>query len=97
VPDSTEQTKDHPESALLAFPAHRNAAHDEISVKSGASGNAIVAFVLGLCGALPLTIIFGIRALMQIGDSPQKGKALAISGLCQSVLWLVVLILRFAS
>jgi hypothetical protein len=52
--------------------------------------------VLGLCGVVPLGVAFGIRALTQIGESPQKGKGLAIAGLCLSGLWLVVAVLRFA-
>ena len=95
--DSIGQAEVRPASALPTFPAHRNATYNEIPAKSGVNGNAVVAFVLGLCGAVPLAIIFGIRALMQIGDSPQKGKVLAISGLCLSAVWLVALVLRIAS
>jgi Domain of unknown function (DUF4190) len=96
VEDSIEQAEVRPVPTLQAFPVHRNAAYNEIPVKSGVNGSAIVAFVLGLCGAVPLGIIFGIRALTQIGDSPQKGRGLAISGLCLCALWLVVLVMRFA-
>jgi hypothetical protein len=96
VEDGIEQVAVRSAPALHAFPVHHNPAYNEIAAKPGVNGSAIVAFVLGLCGAVPLGVIFGIRALTQIGESPQKGKGLAIAGLCLNALWIVVLALRFA-
>lgn len=91
--DGVEWADGAPASALPAFPAHHNAAYNELPAKPGVNGSAIAAFVLGLCG-LPLAIVFGIRALTQISDRPQKGRGWAIGGLCLCLLWwLTVLVL----
>jgi hypothetical protein len=76
VEDGIQQAEVRTAPAPAAFPVHRNAAYNEIPAKSGVNGNAIAAFVLGLGGAVPLAIVFGIRALTQIGDRPQKGRVL---------------------
>jgi Domain of unknown function (DUF4190)/Septum formation len=59
---------------------------------AGTNGQAIASLVLGILGFLTITavlgIIFGIVALVRIGQVPQKGKRLAIAGLVLSVLWL---------
>lgn len=94
--DSVKRVEASPASALPAFPVHHNAAYNQLPVKPGVNGSAIAAFVLGLCGVVVLAVIFGIRALTQIGDSPQKGKAWAIAGLCLCLLWLIVLVLQLA-
>ncbi len=60
--------------------------------RSGTNGFAIAGFVLGLLSVIPLSVIFGIIALVKIGKRPQRGKGLAIAGLCLSGVWLVGLI-----
>jgi Domain of unknown function (DUF4190)/Septum formation len=55
----------------------------------GTNGFAIASFVLGLLGGVLLSVIFGIVALKKLRDRPQRGKGLAIAGLCLSGVWLV--------
>jgi hypothetical protein len=55
----------------------------------GTNGFAIASFVLGLLGGVLLSVIFGIVALQKLRDRPQRGKGLAIAGLCLSGAWLV--------
>lgn len=55
----------------------------------GTNGYAIVSFVLGLLGGALLSVIFGIVALTKLRDRPQRGRGLAIAGLCLSGVWLV--------
>lgn len=55
----------------------------------GTNGFAIASFVLGLLGGVLLSVIFGIVALIKLRNRPQRGKGLAIAGLCLSGFWLV--------
>jgi len=55
----------------------------------GTNGFAIASFVLGLLSVVLLSVIFGIIALKKLRDRPQRGKGLAIAGLCLSGAWLV--------
>jgi hypothetical protein len=55
----------------------------------GTNGFAIASFVLGLLSGVLLSVIFGIVALRQLRHRPQRGKGLAIAGLCLSGVWLV--------
>jgi len=57
--------------------------------KSGTNGFAIASFVLGLIGGALLSVIFGIIALVKLRERPQRGKGLAIAGLCLSGAWVV--------
>jgi len=54
------------------------------------NGQAIAAFVLGLLAIVPVSVVFGIVALVRIGRTRQRGKGLAIAGLVLSGLWVVV-------
>ena len=54
----------------------------------GTNGFAIASFVLGLLGGVLLSVIFGIVALNKLHNRPQRGKGLAIAGLCLSGVWL---------
>ncbi|HTU75152.1 MAG TPA: DUF4190 domain-containing protein [Trebonia sp.] len=56
--------------------------------KTGTNGWAIASFVLGLISISVLSIIFGIIALTRIHNTPQRGKGLAIAGLCLSGVWI---------
>lgn len=56
--------------------------------KTGTNGWAIASFVLGLLAVSVLGIIFGIVALSKIGNVPQRGKGLAIAGICLSGVWI---------
>jgi hypothetical protein len=58
----------------------------------GTSGFAIAAFVLGLLGGAVLSVIFGIIALVKLRTRPQRGKGLAIAGLCLSGVWIAALV-----
>jgi hypothetical protein len=53
------------------------------------NGFAVASFVLGLLGSVPLSVIFGIVALNKLSQRPQRGKGLAIAGLCLSGAWIV--------
>jgi Domain of unknown function (DUF4190)/Septum formation len=67
--------------------------------KTGTNGWAIASFVLGLISLSVLSIIFGIIALSKIRHVPQRGKGLAIAGICLSALWIMVaigLVARFS-
>jgi hypothetical protein len=59
---------------------------------SGTNGFAIAAFVLGLLGGVLLSVIFGIVALNKLRNRPQRGKGLAIAGLCLSGVWVLVIV-----
>jgi len=63
---------------------------------AGTSGFAIAAFVLGLLGVVLPSVIFGIMALVRLPSRPQRGKGLAIAGLCLSGLWVAALIALIA-
>jgi hypothetical protein len=57
----------------------------------GTNGFAVAALVLGIFGAILLSVIFAVVALVQVARSGQRGKGLAIAGLAISGAWLVVL------
>jgi Domain of unknown function (DUF4190)/Septum formation len=59
---------------------------------SGTNGFAIASFVLGLIGGVLLSVIFGIVALNKLRDRPQRGKGMAIAGLCLSGVWVLVIV-----
>jgi hypothetical protein len=63
----------------------------------GTSGFAIAAFVLGLLGGAVLSVIFGIIALVKLRTRPQRGKGLAIAGLCLSGVWVAAIVALVAS
>jgi hypothetical protein len=52
-------------------------------------GVAVAAFVSGLVPAIPVTLILGPLALIRIGRSGARGRALAITGLVLAGLWTV--------
>lgn len=54
---------------------------------------AIVAFIFGLIGGIPIAIAAGITALVRISRRGQRGKGLAITGLAFSGVWLIIVIL----
>jgi hypothetical protein len=54
------------------------------------SGWAIAAFVLGLVSCAPLSVIFGIIALINTKGGRQSGRGLAIAGIVISGLWVLV-------
>jgi hypothetical protein len=55
---------------------------------AGTNGFAIASFILGLLSVVLLSVIFGIIALNKLHHRPQRGKGLAIAGLCLSGLWI---------
>jgi Domain of unknown function (DUF4190)/Septum formation len=57
------------------------------------SGWAIAAFVLGLLACVPLSVIFGIVALVKTRGGRQSGRGLAIAGLVFSALWVPVAVI----
>jgi hypothetical protein len=52
-------------------------------------GFAVAAFVSGLVPAIPVTLVLGPIALIRIGRSGARGRALAIAGLVLAGLWTV--------
>ena len=61
------------------------------------SGWAIAAFLLGFLSCVPLSVIFGIIALVKTKDGRQRGRGLAIAGMAISGLWVVGLIAALAA
>ncbi len=52
-------------------------------------GVAVAAFVSGLVPAIPVTLVLGPLALIRIGRSGARGRALAVTGLVLAGLWTV--------
>ena len=52
-------------------------------------GVAVATFISGLIPAIPVTLILGPMALIRIGRSGARGRALAITGLVLAGLWVV--------
>lgn len=75
-------------SALPAAPPLTPGVYTADRPAPGVNGFAIASFVLGLLGGVLLSVIFGIVALTKLRNRPQRGKGLAIAGLCLSGVWL---------
>jgi len=58
--------------------------------RPGTNSFATASFVFGLIGGVPLSVIFGIVALVQIRKRSEGGKGLAIAGLVLSGVWTTV-------
>jgi hypothetical protein len=86
VPDGTAEGNAWPAAPPLAPGVHYYTADQPAS---GTNGFAIASFVLGLLGGALLSVIFGIVALNKLRDRPQRGKGLAIAGLCLSGVWVI--------
>jgi hypothetical protein len=80
------------------YPAYDYAARP--APDSGTNGFAIASFILGLLGlfmvSIILSVVFGIVALTQIRNRPQRGKGLAIAGLALSGAWVLGLVALIA-
>ncbi|MGH3858123.1 septum formation family protein [Actinokineospora sp.] len=63
-----------------------------VSRPPGTNGFAIAALVFGILGGIPLSVIFGIVALVKIRKTGQSGKGLAIAGLALSGVWLLMIV-----
>ncbi len=68
-------------------PAGREA--DEPAPRRPTDGVAVAALISGLVPAIPVTLILGPLALIRIGRSGARGRALAITGLVLAGLWTV--------
>jgi hypothetical protein len=88
VQDGTEAGNAWPAAPSLTPGVHYYTADQPAS---GTNGFAIAAFVLGLIGGVLLSVIFGIVALNKLRSRPQRGKGLAIAGLCLSGVWVLVI------
>lgn len=86
VQDDTEASSTFPAAPPLTPGVYD---HTADRAAPGTNGFAIASFVLGLVGGVLLSIIFGIVALNKLRHRPQRGKGLAIAGLCLSGAWLV--------
>lgn len=86
VQDDTKASRTLPVAPRLTPGVHYYTAD---MPERGINGLAIASFVLGLLGGVLLSVIFGIVALTKLRDQPQRGKGLAIAGLCLSGVWLV--------
>jgi hypothetical protein len=84
VQDDTQASSTLPTAPRLAPGVHYYTADRPAS---GTNGFAIASFVLGLLGGALLSVIFGIVALNKLRDRPQRGKGMAIAGLCLSAVW----------
>jgi hypothetical protein len=56
---------------------------------SGTNGFAIASLVLGVLGGVLLSVIFAFVALSKLRHRPQRGKGMAIAGLCLSAAWVI--------
>ena len=68
-------------------PAVREA--DQPEPRRPTDGVAVAALISGLVAAIPVTLILGPLALIRIGRSGARGRALAITGLVLAGLWTV--------
>jgi hypothetical protein len=93
VPDDAGAANAWPASPSLTPGVHYYTADQP---KSGTNGFAIAAFILGLVGGGLLSVIFGCVALSKIRQQPQRGKGLAIAGLCLTGVWVVILVVTIA-
>ncbi|MEW9532518.1 DUF4190 domain-containing protein [Microbispora sp. NPDC049125] len=53
------------------------------------NGLAIASLIFGIIGGIPLSVIFGIVALVQIRRRGDRGRGLAVAGLVLSSLWIL--------
>ena len=86
VQDDTDPTGPWPAAPPLT-PGVRYYSADRPAL--GTNGFAVASFVLGLLGGVVLSVIFGIVALNKLRGRPQRGKGLAVAGLCLSGVWVV--------
>jgi len=86
VPDGTADRSAWPAAPPLTPGVHYYTADQPAS---GTNGFAIASFVLGLVGGALLSVIFGVVALNKLRNRPQRGKGLAIAGLCLSGVWVL--------
>lgn len=56
------------------------------------NGLAIASLILGILAIVPVAIVLGIIALVQIGRRGDSGKGLAIAGIAISCTWVVIAI-----
>ncbi|MBD0292852.1 MAG: DUF4190 domain-containing protein [Jiangellaceae bacterium] len=56
------------------------------------NGFAIASLLFGIIGGVPLAVIFGIVALVQIPKKRQKGRGLAIAGLVLAGVWTLLIV-----
>jgi hypothetical protein len=99
VPASPVPASQAPASPVPAIPEQRTAARRgpapaEPQVhpprpRRPIDGVAVAAFVSGLVPAIPVTLVLGPIALIRIGRSGARGRALAITGLVLAGLWIV--------
>ena len=58
------------------------------------NGFAVASLILGICGGLLLSVIFGIVALVQIKRNGGRGRGMAIAGWCSPGVWLLAIVPR---
>lgn len=72
-----------------AEPAPKTPAPQVPAPRRRTDGVAVATFISGLIAAIPVTLILGPMALIRIGRSGARGRALAITGLVLAGLWVV--------
>jgi hypothetical protein len=72
-------------------PAGYQTPHPELPPPTGVSGLAIASLILGVIGAIPISVILGIAALSQIRRSNRTGRGMAVVGLILSGVWLAAI------
>ncbi|MEX5636584.1 DUF4190 domain-containing protein [Parafrankia sp. FMc2] len=72
-----------PNSAPPPYPPRRD---------PGRNGFAIASLIFGVLPGVPLSVLFGLAALVQIRRRGQRGKAVAIAGLVLSALWTLAVV-----
>lgn len=70
-------------------PAERSPA-EPAGDRRGLNPFAVAAFIVGLLGGVPLSVLLAIVALVQLRRQPRRGKGFAVAGLALSGVWLLV-------
>jgi hypothetical protein len=89
-PDGYPDPAGYPPSGPGAPPAGYTPPPYPYAPRRSTTAWAIAAFVLGLLACVPLSVIFGIVALVKTRGGQQSGRGLAIAGLVFSALWVPV-------
>jgi len=78
-----------PPTAVAPEPGQQPGPAAQSGPRPGTDGFAIATLISGIVPAIPVTLILGIVALIRIGRTGARGRALAITGLVLAGLWTI--------